>query len=59
VSVPVGEYGLDPSGYEAHDLLGDRRTRVKGGDIAFALDPDERVAHIMRLAPPEPAGEDA
>jgi starch synthase (maltosyl-transferring) len=58
VSVPVGEYGLDPSGYLAHDLLGDRRTRTQGRDIEFALDPTEQVAHIMRLAPLGQAGED-
>ncbi|MEX1334375.1 MAG: alpha-1,4-glucan--maltose-1-phosphate maltosyltransferase [Candidatus Limnocylindrales bacterium] len=57
VSIPVGEYGLDPAGYEAHDLLGERRTLVEGSDIEFALDPGEQVAQIMRLGRLEPTAE--
>ena len=51
VSVPASEYGLDPSGYEAYDLLSERQIVSEGSDIEFALDPTERVAHIMRLSP--------
>ncbi len=58
VSLPVGEYGLDPGGFEAHDLLSDRRSREQGVDIEFELDPSVRVARILRLIPSaRPGGE--
>ena len=52
VSLPVAEYGLDPGGYELHDLLSDERTAEQGADIGFELDPAKRVARIVRLTQP-------
>ena len=58
VSLPLAEYGLDPGGYEAHDLLEDRRTHQRGTDLEFELDPNRQVAQIIRLMPAErPMGE--
>jgi starch synthase (maltosyl-transferring) len=51
VSLPLAEYGLDAAGYEAHELLRDRRSRERGEAIEFELDPADDVAWVLHLGP--------
>ena len=55
VSVPLGEYGLDASGFEVHELLSDRRWRESGGELEVELDPVDEVAWVLHLGPVDPA----
>ena len=51
-TLPIREFGLDPSDYVAHELLSDRRWPQRGDDIEFRLEPGDSTAWVLSLEAP-------